>query len=1050
MPAESTPPDWAEPRTVHRNRLPARAWLTPHATGAEALADPIGTSRRVRSLSGQWRFALAACPGATPADFPLPEFADAAWATFPVPGNWQMHGYDRPHYTNIDYPFPVDPPHTPDENPTGCYRRRFDIPDDWQGRRIRIRFDGVDGIFELHCNGQFVGMSKGSRVPAEFDLTDLLSPTGNVLAVRVGKWSDATYLEDQDMWWLSGIFRDVSLIAAGRGATIEDLVVRTELDDEFSAGTLAVKLAIDPAEADNGVRLAAELFDPSGARVGDEPVDRPLGPGREQEISIGVDPVLPWTAETPNLYTLLLRLRDARGREIEAVAQRVGFRRVELADGLMRVNGRAIKLKGVNRHEFHTRTGRALSIETHRADAILIKQHNVNTVRTSHYPPDPRFLHVCDELGLYVIDEADLETHGFCHSDWNTLSNDPDWTDAYVDRAERMVRRDINHPSVLLWSLGNEAGFGENHKAMAAAIRRIDPTRLVHYEGDRQGELADVLSSMYTHPEDCQKLARVRQRRSAEGINFSARAIQEKPFLLCEYAHAMGNGPGSLADYWDLFYTYDHLQGGCVWEWIDHGIEQTTQDGRTWYAYGGDFGDQPNDGNFITDGLCFPDRTPSPGLTEYKTVLQPVHVEPVDLAAGKIRLVNRRDFTALSDLNLHWAVSVDGKIVQAGTRSTPAVPPGSRRSVDLSYDLPHALPGREAWLNLHFTQAGATPWAPAGFEVAKAQLALPVRPVDIAEPAESARADEPVQLRRAANRLVVAGRDWQMVFDAVAGRLIDWTAGATRIVQAGPRPGLYRALTDNDLRACQKGHLDWKRAGLDRLSHRLVWLGQRQDGQAAIVEIRTRIGPPGKTAGFQARQVYTIDPDGTCLLEVEIEPIDEPTETLPRFGLDLVLPPGLEQVEWLGRGPGEAYRDTRQANLLGRYAATVEQLWTDYVYPQENGNRHQCRWAALTEPTGAGLLVAGLKTFDFSARHCSIEQLDAAGHRHELQRSEPIHLQIDWAHHGIGSASCGPGPLDRYRLPAEALRGRILLLPLGRTVCEPGAAARAAQVRSAE
>lgn len=1044
MPEPAAASDWQNPRLTHRNRLAPRARFTPHSSSDEALIDPLGTSSRVVSLAGQWKFALAANPAEAPKNFAAPDCDDAGWDRIAVPGNWQMQGYDRPHYTNVQYPFPVDPPFVPDENPTGCYRHRFDLPDGWDDRRVVIRFDGVDGYFELFCNGQYVGMSKGSRVPAEFDLTGQLTAGENLIAVRVLKWSDATYLEDQDMWWLSGIFRDVALIATSRAAAIEDFTLRTDLDDDLAAGQLSgeIQLAGDRTQ---GCRIVADLLDPQGRTVWGQPVEM-LAESRTVSLSAPVENIQTWTAETPNLYKLLLSLRDADGQEIEALCQRVGFRRIELKDGQFLVNGRAICIKGVNRHEFHTRTGRALDITTHRADAMLMKQHNVNTVRTSHYPPDPRFLDVCDEIGLYVIDEADLETHGFnIIGDWSQLARSEDWADAHVDRAVRMVKRDINHPSILFWSLGNEAGFGENHKKMAAAVRQLDPTRLIHYEGDQAAEIVDVLSSMYTHPDDVKRLVTGHGPVDTRGRHFSREACRTMPLILCEYLHAMGNGPGGMQNYWDLVYKYPRFQGGCVWEWIDHGIEQTTEDGTTWYAYGGDFGDEPNDGNFIADGLIFPDRTPSPALAEYKAVVAPVQVDAVDLQAGKIRVTNRRDFIDLSDLQLHWSLTVDGRVVQAGQARLAKIKPHRSRTIALDCEIPPIQTGREVHLNVAFTQSAATAWAPAGYEVAKAQLPVEVEPTAGGTPA---RSQGKLETRRNETRLIVSGSGFDLTFDTVRGRLSSWRAGGTTIIQAGPRPGLFRAMTDNDSGFGEKDTRRWREAGLDKLTHRLVGLDCEESDRQVRIEIRTRIAPPVKAHGFAACQVYTISPDGTCLLEVEIEPIGDLPPCLPRFGLDLVLPGRLEQVEWLGRGPGEAYRDSKAASLVGRYTAKVDQMQTPYVFPQENGNRHECRWASLTAPTGVGLLVAGLETFDLAARHCSIEDLDAVRHTHELPRREEIYLQLDWAQHGLGSGSCGPGPFEGDRLETGKMSGRVLLAGLSNSITDPSALARRLQNRN--
>ena len=1028
------PLPWQDPAMLHENRLPARARFTPHADAASALADPHGSSPRVISLAGTWKFHYAPSPVEAPEAFEDEAFDAAGWDDLPVPSNWQMHGYGIPHYTNIKYPFPVDPPHVPTDNPTGCYRHRFHVDGGFAARKVRLRFDGVDSFFDCWLNGQYVGMSKGSRIPAEFDVSGVLREGDNVLAVRVLQWSDGTYLEDQDMWWLSGIFRDVSLIASGSPLAVADAVVRTDLADDFASATLTIAATVDATVAGATGTLEATLLDGSGAAVG-EPLAAGAAPGdRPQavELSIPVDAPRLWSAETPHLYTLLLTVKGPDGAVAEAAAIRVGLRRVELADGLMKVNGRAIKLKGVNRHEFHPDTGRALDLATHRADALLMKRHNINTVRTSHYPPDPRFLDLCDELGLYVIDEADLETHGFCLTDWHRLTNDPAWKAASEDRMERMVRRDINHPAILMWSLGNEAGFGDNHRAMAAVARAIDPTRLIHYEGDRQVEVSDVLSSMYTNHERCREIARARKDVETRGRHFDVAHYRSKPFILCEYAHAMGNGPGGLAEYWELFYKHDRLQGGCVWEWIDHGIRRRTADGREYYAYGGDFGDQPHDGNFITDGLVLPDRTPSPGLTEYKHVLTPVHVEAVDAAAGKVRLINRRDFTDLSDLSLHWAVNVDGAIVAAGTQAMPAIAPGRKKTLTLPVGGPRR--GREAWLTLRFTQNADTAWANAGHEVGHAQLDLPVEAPQATEPPRPPA----ITTRGDARAITVGGADVEWTFDFVRGCLTGWRWRGTQLLAGPVRPGFWRATTDNDRGFGEQAAKAWRVAGPDALQIQARDVSFAEVSGRVTVRADLRIAPPVHTHGLDCTLLYHMLGDGSLTIDLDMTPVGKLPPMLPRIGLDLVLPGGFEAVQWLGRGPGEAYIDSRAANLVGRWQSTVDGLQTPYVFPQENGNRHECRWACLSNAHSIGLLAVGRPLFDFSARHCSIADLEAARHTVEVPRRDEVFLQLDWRHHGMGSGSCGPGPLPQHSLKTEPFRGSILLRPINLLQERPG------------
>ncbi|MEJ2748903.1 MAG: glycoside hydrolase family 2 TIM barrel-domain containing protein, partial [Anaerolineae bacterium] len=604
--ASATRPDWENPQILQRHRLPSRARFAPYPDEPTALSGA-GSPWEI-SLNGLWRFHYALSPIEAPQNFADAAYDDGDWAQMPVPGHWQLNGYGAPQYTNVIYPFVIDPPRVPSENPTGSYRRRFYLPADWSDRRHILRFDGVDSAFEVYVNGRFAGFSKGSRMAAEFDVTDTVRAGENLLAVRVYQWNDGSYLEDQDMWWLSGIFRDVTLLST-LPLALWDMAVDPGLADDGRSASLTV-CAIVQTGSTMRPRLEMKLLDGNrnevkGVAAGSEIEART----ETAELVLTADVAAPhlWSADDPYLYTLLLTLRDDMGAVVAVVPQKIGFRRVEVQGARLLVNGTAVKLRGVNRHEHHPDYGRALPYATMLEDVLLMKRHNINTVRTSHYPPHPHFLDLCDAYGLYVIDEADLECHGLRHvARPFFLSDDSDWRDAYVDRMVRLVERDKNHACVILWSLGNESGFGANHEAMAAWLREHYPDFLIHYEGDRFGKVSDVISQMYTAVPEViafgQGEGPVGRRTSwSEPVPLAVYA--DKPFFLCEYAHAMGNGPGGLTGYWDAFWQYDRLLGGCVWEWIDHGIRTTTEDGRSYFGYGGDFGDQPHDDNFVCDGL---------------------------------------------------------------------------------------------------------------------------------------------------------------------------------------------------------------------------------------------------------------------------------------------------------------------------------------------------------------------------------------------------------------------------------------------------------------
>jgi beta-galactosidase len=920
------------------------------------------------TLSGAWRFAYQPRADRPTEGFAQPDFDDSGWATIEVPGHWQLQGYGAPAYTNVRYPFPLDPPHVPDENPTGEYRCAFDLPADWPDGAAVVRFLGVDSAFTAWLNGTELGWSTGSRLVTEFDVGALLGPGRNVLAVRAHQWSAASYLEDQDMWWLSGIFRDVHLVARPAGG-VEDLFVHADFDHLTGGGTLRV-------ETSAGARVTVPELG-----LQDVPADA------QHELAT----VEPWTAETPRLYDATI----ATGTE--SVALRIGFRRVAVRDGLLTVNGRPILVRGVNRHEWNPDRGRAVTYDDMRQDVLLMKRHNVNAVRTSHYPPHPDFLDLCDEYGLWVILECDLETHGFIEVDWRrNPSEDPDWLPALLDRIQRTVERDKNHPSVIMWSLGNESGVGRNLAAMSTWLYERDPSRPVHYEGDWDSGYVDVYSRMYATHEEVDAIGRRAEPSTADPALDAHR--RNLPFLLCEYGHAMGNGPGGLTEYQDLFEEFPRCQGGLIWEWIDHGIRRQTADGREFFAYGGDFGEPLHDGNFVCDGLLFPDRRPSPGLVELQTVISPLRVT-IDVPARTVEIRNGHDFRDTGALRYVWSLAERGRPVAEGPLAVPVLAAGTARTVPLP-----ALPETtgESWLSVHAELASDEPWAPAGHQLAWGQARV--------------RGPEPVVGR--GGRL---DRTWFDPLDGTLVRLGDLPVD-------GPRLDVWRAPTDND-RGQFGGPVapTWRRIGLDRVRHRIVaraW----SDEQYVL---RTRVAPAATDLGFLATYTWRPDGDG-LLLHVAVEPDGEWGEIpLPRLGLRMSAPGDLAEVEWFGRGPGEAYRDTRRAARIGRYACRIDDLQTPYVFPQENGNRAEVREAEIRTPSGTGLRLDGHPTFELTVRRWTSEELAAARHTTDLRRHpDVVFINLDLAQNGIGTAACGPGVLPQHRLYAHRAAMTVRLAPL--------------------
>lgn len=958
------------------------------------------------SLDGTWRFRLSPTADA-PDDFAAADFDDTGWDEIAVPSHWPLQRRDgswgNPIYTNVRYPIPVDPPYVPTDNPTGDHRLTFDLPDGWPGGDAVLRFDGIDSCGRIWLNGTELGVTFASRLPSEFPVGPLLRPAGNVLAVRVHQWSTGTYVEDQDMWWLPGIFRDVTLLARPAGG-LSDVRVHAGYDHRTGLGTLRV----DTVE---GAVLTCPELGLSAAPAG---------------FAIEV-PVTAWTAETPHLY----QVEVATPTERAVVA--VGFRTVVIEDGMFKVNGRPVLFRGVNRHEFDPDHGRVAGEELMRADLKLMKQHNINAVRTSHYPPHPRFLDLCDELGMWVIDECDLETHGFGENDWRrNPTADPAWRDALVDRAVRMVARDRNHPSIVMWSLGNEAGVGDNLGHMAAAMRALDDTRPLHYEGDRECRHTDVYSRMYADHAEVELIGRGEEP-PLDDPELDARR-RAMPFIQCEYAHAMGNGPGGLHDYQQLFEKYDRLHGGFVWEWIDHGIRSRTADGREFHAYGGDFGEELHDGNFICDGLVFPDRTPSPGLIEYKKVIEPIRI--TDAGPGGFTIENRHDFTDLTGLTLRWTYEIDGIEHAAGELPCPQLAAGESATVALpAAGVPGAGGGAgtepaaagEAWWTVRAVLAQDTAWANAGHEIAWGQWPA----VEAAAQVNGVKATglalegiAPVEIK---SDVAPVGID-----EAEAGFGAQGTARFDergRLVELGgislvaPRIDLWRAPTDNDAHALAA---QWRHAGLHRVHERTVDVTADRDA----LLVRTRVAPAATDAGLQV--TYRWSEAGDVLrLQLDITPDGVWSVPLPRLGLRLGLPAAYGQVEWFGRGPGEAYADTRLAARVGRFAGTVDAMQTPYVFPQENGARLDVRWASVIDATGAGLRIEGETPFQFTARRWTSEQLDAARHLTDLVPGDHVWVNVDLAQHGVGSNSCGPAALPEHELHAAPATFTVLFAPLG-------------------
>jgi len=1004
----STASDWQNPTLLSRNRITVLSAGVPYANRSAAADLTSRNTPYVSPLNGDWAFFYAPTQDDVPEGFAEASFDAASWKTTPVPSNWQFQGYGIPVYTNVNYPIPCDPPFVPDDNPQGIYRRSFDLPTNWDGRKTILHFEGVNSLLNLWVNGSYIGMSKVSRLPAEFDITSVVTAKDNIIVAQVLQWNDGTYLEDQDAWRVSGIFRDVYLISQPN-QQVADIRLRTTKTPDTADFILDISV-----DAPSGTSPSIELLHGEETVIPEQPIQSVLGDPRYAfHAEIDVTAPKPWTAETPNLYTVLVTLRGADGAVLDVRRQTVGFREVKVSGKGLFINGTSIKLKGVNRHDTNPDRGQAVTRQDMLADILLMKQHNVNTVRTSHYPNDPYWLELCDTYGLYVLDEADLESHGMgAGGDGERVTNAPEWQAAFLDRGNRMVDRDKNHPSIIIWSLGNESSYGPNHAAMYRSIKALDPTRPIHYEGDYHDKTVDLRSQMYPSV--------------ATVIEEGQKTDKDYPYFLCEYAHAMGNAPGNLKEYWDAIYEYPRNIGACVWEWADHGIRQHTADGKEWFAYGGDFGDLPNDGNFCIDGLVSPDRVPSPGLLELKKVIEPVHVAPGDLRAGRVHISNRYGFLSLSHLKAHWSVVRDEETLEEGELTGLDIPAAHTHDTQIPFQWPAAAPGRY-WLNLSFTLAEDTSWAKAGHTIAWAQFELPV---NAAVPQLTTPDHAPITVTETDKEVTLTGADWSIVFHRRHGSLSTWRKNGIDLIESGPIINLWRSPIDNDLGGGGPAK-HWSGQGLDKQQQRVESFNVEQTGSGEVtitvdsVQSPYTLGPSART-----QYIYVVQGDGSIRLTTKIEPAAR-LDFLPRIGLSITTPGALDQFSWYGLGPHENYPDRQESARYGIYELPVRDLYVHRIRPQEGGGRGNAFWAKLTDTQGHGLLITGEAQFHVNALKYSPQDLRTVKHDHELVERDTVYLTVDHKMAGLGNQSCGPEALPQYKVPAEPVEFTITLSPTG-------------------
>ncbi|MCX6898530.1 MAG: DUF4981 domain-containing protein [Verrucomicrobia bacterium] len=1042
--------DWQNPKLTGLNNEPPHATMVvcPDAATARAVELAVNAERVkspvYRSLNGDWKYHYSKNQTARVPDFWKPDFNDATWKTIPVPANVEMQGYGVPIYVNIRYPWckPWTPPIVPGDDPNNTvnsYRRAFETPKDWASRRVFITFDGVNSFFYLWINGERVGMGKDSRTPVEFDITKFVKPGKNLLAVENFRWCDGSYLEDQDFWRMSGIFRDVYLWSAP-SVRVRDFEVKTELDAQYRDGELKVAVQLRNAGAQAvAATVEATLLDAAGKAVAAPVAKIEVAAGKETKVELSAKLANPlkWSAETPNLYKLLLTLKDAAGKPLEVIPWNVGFRKVEIRDGNLLVNGKRVLFKGVNRHEFDPDRGQAITTESMVRDIFVMKQHNINAVRTAHYPNQPAWYDLCDRYGLYLIDEANIESHGMGYGK-ESLAKDSEWLDAHLDRTIRMVERDKNHPSVIVWSLGNEAGDGPNFEATSAWIHKRDAGRPVHYERAELRPHTDIVCPMYPPPPQ---------------LGEYASKPQTRPYIMCEYAHAMGNSSGGVWAYWKQIYEKPHLQGAYVWDWVDQGIRQP-QDRKQrdtvskvrpgekfFWAYGGDFGpaDVPSDDNFCCNGLVSPDRVPHPGLREIKHIYQFIHCKPLSLAGHAVEVKNFHDFTNLKDIAAGtWSVKADGKEIQSGSLLELDLAPGATKQLTIPVRPFKPQPGVEYFLELSFTLKRDFPWDKAGHELAWDEFKLPD-----AAPVPSAVVDAMPVLKLAQDdaRVTVGGKDFEIVFDKKAGTLKSWRHRGAELIATPLRPDFWRAPTDNDRgRKAEKSQGIWREAHADAQA-RSVTVEQKRSGRA--VTVRVTLALPKADATWETD--YTVSGCGDVVVDARFKPAKTKLPKLPRLGMQMTLPAGFSRIAWLGPGPQETYCDRTDARF-GLYRGMVnEQFVADYTEPGESGNKVDVRWVALTNRAGAGLLAVGLPLLSVNALNHTTGDLQSAKHAFELPRRDTVTLNLDLKQQGVGGDnSWGAWPHEDDMIPCQDYTYRFRLCPLDASD-DPEKLARAAQ-----
>ncbi|MEH6451738.1 MAG: beta-galactosidase [Psychromonas sp.] len=1015
--------DWINPQVVNVNCLNAHSPLSSYRAVEDAKND-VNSQRKL--LNGTWKFKLFDSPQQVLGEFVETDFIDAVWDDISVPSNWQLQGYDKPIYANVKYPFEVNPPFVPQDNPTGCYRTTITLSEADLENTQRIIFDGVNSAFHLWCNGDWIGYSQDSRLPAEFDLSEHLKVGENSIAVMVLRWSDGSYLEDQDMWWLSGIFRDVTLLSKPKKC-IEDVFITPDLDACYRDGSLSIVTRISaPASHQVQVQLFAGEHSVTEALI-DSPNNRRIDErGSYDDVifqTLHIREPKKWTAETPDLYRLLVSLLDEQGNHLESEAYQVGFRKVEIKDGQLKLNGKALLIRGVNRHEHHPELGHVMTEEDMIKDICLMKQNNFNAVRTAHYPNHPRWYELCDQYGLYVCDEANIETHGM--QPMNRLSADPQWANAYMSRYTQMVMRDKNHASIIIWSLGNESGQGSTHNAMYAWSKQFDPSRPVQYEGGGSNTTAtDIIAPMYSRVDTTIEDEAVPKWSIKKWISLPN---EERPLILCEYAHAMGNSLGSFNKYWDAFRDFPRLQGGFVWDWVDQGISQWDENGQHYWAYGGDFGDTINDRQFCINGLIFPDRSAHPTLQEAKycqRMITATLLEQTD-SFCRLKIINENLFRSTENELLNWSLLEDGVQIQSGQLPL-CIAADSHLEIDVNVNFT-AKAHAQYHLNTDICLINATPWAEAGYITATEQFSL-CNNAGLLLPDTSC--DSTPILEAQGQQIIVSSLDkkhqWQ--WSTETGLLTDWTVDNKAQLLMPPEDNFFRAPLDNDIGISEVDNIDpnawacrWDEAGLRQWQRQCIKCVSEKSSNTVKVS-STFVYRHNDVVQAITDWIYTLDNHGAMQVDVDVK-LANHLPPMPRIGLALQLPLTTQdnKITWQGLGPFENYPDRLAAARFGAYSLDLTDMYTSYIFPTDSGLRSGSKLLNVN-----GVEISG--AFMFSVNQYAQQQLADAKHSNELVPSKGIFVNVDHQHMGVGGDdSWSPSVHNEFLLMQKDYRYQIVL-----------------------